>query len=152
MTKRLVALFALAGLACGGGGRTATPAPADPNAALAAFLVAVKGNNLERMGATWGTERGPAVEWMEPSELNKRLVVIQRYLAHSSSRVVEGPKAVPGRTDQRTFRVELTRQQCVRVLPVDLVRVRSGGWVVSDVHLEQAGRAVGPCADAGTGR
>lgn len=146
MTRRLVALFALVGLACGGGAKPSAPAPDDPNVALSSFLAAVKGRNLDRMGAFWGTERGPAVSWMEPVTLNQRLTVIQRYLAHTASRVIEGPMAVPGAPNQRTYRVELTREQCVRVIPFDLVRVRSGGWVVSDVHLEQAGRAVGPCA------
>jgi hypothetical protein len=140
----------LACLACGGSQGTTRPIPDNPNAALTGFLEAVKANDLERMGTLWGNERGPAANWMKADELNQRLTIMQRYLAHASSRVVEGPLTVPGRTDQRTYRVELTRQQCVRVQPIDVIRVRSGGWVVLDARLGDAARPVGPCAEQGT--
>lgn len=97
------------------------------------------------MSATWGDERGAAAAWMVPDELDKRLTVIQRYLDHSSYRVIEGPTPVTGRSDVVTFRVELRRGDCVHVQPIDLVRVRQGGWIVQDVHLEAARSPAAAC-------
>ncbi len=115
------------------------------------FLTAVRANDLSRMSNLWGTERGPAAQWMRPEQLRQRLTVIQRYLNHVGYRVVQGPVAVPGRDDLRTFQVELQRERCNRVVPIDIVRTRSGGWLVLDVHLEAAGNPVAACPPQGTG-
>src|SRR2546428_3148646 len=117
---RLAVLVALGLLACGGGSRT--PAPQSLPETLAQFMSAVKANDAKRMGALWGTERGPAADWMKAEELNQRVAVIQRYLNHAGYRVVEGPLSVPGQENQRSFRVELQRANgCNVVLPIDLV-------------------------------
>ena len=121
--------------------------PAD---ALAAFLDAVRQKDLNRMGQLWGSERGPAAGWMEATELNKRVSVIQTYLMHGSYRVVEGPMPVPGEARRMTFRVELRRDDCVHVQSIDVVRVDRGGWVVQDVHLGEARSPVQACP-TGTG-
>lgn len=150
MIRRLAVLITLGGLACGG----PPPAPPSPQAmseTLAQFLTAVKANDLDRMGRLWGTERGPATEWMNAAELKQRLTVIQKYLMHVGYRVVEGPLAVPAVADRRTFRVELQRQRCNRVLPIDLVHTKRGGWLVVDVHLENAGNPMAACPPQGSG-
>ncbi len=119
--------------------------PQSMNDALAQFFTAVKANDLAHMGHLWGTERGPAADWMKPDELKERLTVIQKYLAHVGYRVVEGPLPVPGRDNRRAYRVELQRERCNVVLPIDLVRSKHGGWLVYDVHLESAGNPAAPC-------
>jgi len=53
--------------------------------------------------------------------------------------------------DRRTNRVVMKRTTCNLVLPVDVVRIRSGGWLVYDVHLESAGSPGGRCQQVGTG-
>ena len=144
----------LATLLClGCGGRAAVPpAPQTINDTLAQFLEAVKANDLERMGQLWGTERGPAATSMAREVLTMRLTVIQKYLAHSGYRVIEGPVAPPdGNAARRTFRVELQREGCNTVLPIDLVRTASGGWLVFDVHLESAGNPAVRCQPDGAG-
>lgn len=103
------------------------------------------------MGQLWGTERGPASASMNADVLRRRLTVIQKYLAHSGHRVIEGPLAVPSRSDMRTFRVELQRDGCNHVLPIDVIRTRDGGWLVYDVHLESAGNPAARCQPARTG-
>src|SRR6266480_1262170 len=124
---RLTVLVALACLACGGGAGPET---------LAQFMSAVKDNNISRMGTLWGSERGPATNWMKSDQLRERLTVVQRYVDHAGYRVIEGPLAVPGHDNLKTFRVELQRQGgCTVVFPIDLVHTKSGGWVVNDVHL-----------------
>ena len=148
--RRLAVLITLGGLACGG----APPGPPSPQAmseTLAQFLTAVKANDLDRMGRLWGTERGPAAEWMNATELKQRLSVIQKYLVHAGYRVVQGPLAVTSVDNRRTFRVELQRERCNRVLPIDLVRTKRGGWLVFDVHLENAGNPMAACLPQGSG-
>jgi len=41
--------------------------------------------------------------------------------------------------------VELQRQNCNIVVPIDLVRTHTGGWIVKDPHLEAAGNPAKPC-------
>ena len=133
MRRRLTVLCALAGLACGGAPGPQTVSPQSMNQTLDQFFAAVKAGDLQRMGALWGTERGPANDWMKPEELRQRLLVMQRYLVHAGYRVVEGPLLVPGNSNERSFRVELQRVTgCNFVFPVDLVRAKSGSWLVND--------------------
>jgi hypothetical protein len=117
-------------------------------AAVNGFLAAVKANNLNRMGQLWGTDKGPAATTMESVELTQRLTVIQKYLDHSGYRVIEGPTAVPGNQRLRTFRVELQRSNCTRVVPIDIIFSRNGSWIVYDVHLEAAGNPALACPPA----
>jgi hypothetical protein len=150
LTRRLVPYLLAVLAACGGNPAPATPSPAAPADALAGFLDAVRQNDLSRMGQLWGSERGPAAGWMDPEELNKRVAVMQKYLAHSGYRVVEGPMPIPGESRRMSFRVELRRDDCVHVQAMDVVRVDPGGWVVQDVHLGEARSPVQACP-SGTG-
>jgi len=150
VTRRLIILAVLAGLACGG--QPSKPAPESPTASVEQFLAAVKANDLERMGRLWGTERGPAADWMDRQELYQRLTVIQKYLAHEGFRILEGPlQSATGQARIRGFRVELQRPRCTLVLPVDVVRTGSGGWLVQDVHLADAGNPAAACRPPGGG-
>lgn len=150
MTRRLVPYLLAVLAACGGNPAPATPSPATPADALAGFLDAVRQNDLSRMGQLWGSERGPAAGWMDSEELNKRVAVIQKYLAHGGYRVVEGPMPIPGESRRMAFRVELRRDDCLHVQAIDVVRVDGGGWVVQDVHLGEARSPVQACP-SGTG-
>ena len=149
--RRLPVCLLLLGAACGRGSALQTPAPQSVNAALEQFLSAVKANDQSRMGALWGTDRGPANQWMKSQELRQRLAVIQKYLEHVGYRIVEGPLTVPNRDDLRTYRVDLQRSGCNQVVPIDVIRTRSGGWLVYDVHLEAAGSPASRCQPAGSG-
>jgi hypothetical protein len=120
------------------------------NESVIQFLAAVKANDEKRMGQLWGTERGPAVGSMAEDKLHQRLTVIQKYLDHTGYRIIEGPLPVPGHDELRTFRVELQRENCNQVVPLDVVRTRSGGWLVYDVHLESTG-SPGRCPPPSTG-
>lgn len=147
MKRRLaLALFLLAGGgACGHNQGPGAPIPQSMNESITQFLAAVKSNDLTRMGQLWGTERGPAAGFMSADKLRERVTVIQKYLENGGYRIVEGPLLVPGRDELRTYRVELQRANCNQVMPIDVVRTRSGGWLVYDVHLESAGSPAGPC-------
>lgn len=151
MRHSIVLPLLLAGMAaCSHNAGPGTPVPQSMNESVTQFLAAVKANDLKRMGELWGTERGPASQSMNPEELRRRITVIQKYLDHTGYRVIEGPLLVAGRDELRTYRVELQRANCNQVLPIDVVRTRSGGWLVYDVHLEAA-TPNSRCQPAGTG-
>ncbi len=113
--RPLVVLLLLTVAACGG--RRTAPAPAaapvgnsTPAGAIEAFLAAVKARDLASMGQFWGTEKGSAREQMRAEELEKRLVIVQCKLDHTSWRFVDDrPRlGVGGRTgDKGEFTVEL---------------------------------------------
>ena len=148
--RRWTMLCAVIGVACGGGGRQQqAPVPATMNDAVDQFLAAVKSKDISRMGQLWGNARGPASEWMSDSVLYMRMSAVQHYLNASGYRVIEGPLGVPGRADRRLYRVELQRPECTHVQPIEIVQIRRGGWIVSDVHLESAATP-GTCARSGT--
>jgi hypothetical protein len=152
MRKAIMIPMLLAGVAaCGKNTGPSTPVPQSMNESVAQFLAAVKANDQSRMGTLWGTERGPASQSMDAQVLRQRLTVIQKYLDHTGYRIIEGPLMVPGRDELRTFRIELQRTGCNQVLPIDVIRTRSGGWLVYDVHLESAGSPTARCQPAGTG-
>ena len=151
VTRRLAVFLVVLSAACGGGSRPQTPIPQSMNASLEQFMAAVKANDLNRLGGLWGTERGPAAQWMDREKLRQRLTVIQKYMEHGGYRVIEGPLMVPARTDLRTYRVELQRNNCSQVVSIDVIRTRSGGWLVFDPHLESAGTPGGRCQAAATG-
>ena len=150
MTRRLAVYAMLVTLACGHA-RAAGPAPTSVSDALTLFLHAVKSRDLTAMGKVWGTERGAAVTWMKPQEMKERLTVIQKYLDHSGYRIVDGPSGDARTPDQQTFHVELQRQNCNVVVPIDLVRTHAGGWIVKDPHLEAAGNPGKPCPSQSPG-
>jgi hypothetical protein len=150
--RRLTGFLILLSGACGSpGGGLQTPVPQSMNASVDQFLAAVKANDLNRMGGLWGTQRGANDRRMDAQELHQRLAVIQKYLDHVGYRVVEGPLPVPGRTELRTYRVELQRATgCSQVVQIDVIRTGSGGWLVFDPHLESAGNPATRC-QSGTG-
>ena len=152
MTGRLALLLAAMLAGCRGQSTT-TLAPATAADVLARFLDAVRTNDIHDIGQLWGNGDGPAAGWMKADILNKRAVVMQKALAHSAYRVLDGPAPVSGRTDVMAFRVELRRQECVHVQPIDVVRTRQGRWVVYDVHVEELPGPLARCAaEQGTPR
>src|SRR5690348_13129944 len=87
MTRRLAVMAALAALGCGGHPASTTPIPATMDQALTQFLNGVKDNNKQQMGATWGTEKGPAAEWMSSKELDQRLTRSEEHTSELQSPV-----------------------------------------------------------------
>jgi hypothetical protein len=142
--SRPAVLVALSCLACGK--KPQPPAPQSLQQTLAAFMTAVKANDLDRMKNLWGSERGPASGYMDAEYLHRSLTVFQIYLNHTDYRVLEGPLPVQGKDRLRTFHVELQRPTgCRVVVPIDLVRANSGSWLVNDIHLEAAGNPAQAC-------
>lgn len=105
---------------------------AAPRLAVDAFLDAVRTEDIQAMGATWGTTRGPARETIERTELEKRAIILQCYLQHDSYRVIN---ELPGEAGRRVVRVELTRGSDKRSPSLHTVRGPGGRWYVENVEL-----------------
>lgn len=103
-----------------------------PRLAVDAFLDAVRTEDLQAMGATWGTVRGPARETIERTELEKRVIILQCYLQHDSYRVLS---EVPGDEGRRVVRVEITRGTQKRQPSLHTVQGPGGRWYVENVEL-----------------
>src|SRR4051812_9110185 len=71
--RRAGLMFALTlFLACGGRNSvSSSAAPSDPEAAVRAFLNAVKANSLIAMRDLWGSERGPAATFMNTQQVDQ---------------------------------------------------------------------------------
>jgi hypothetical protein len=134
--------------ACGGPSAT-VPAPVSPEAAVRSFLNAVKANSLSAMGETWGSSRGPAVQYMDRAELEQRLTVIRAFLEHDKFEILGFQTGVAPANDQkRVLRVRLTRKGCEPVVPFT-VTPYGGGWLVTDIDLSAAGNPQRPCQPGG---
>lgn len=143
ITRSVLLISILASTACGGKRVDLATLPPDPTAAVSGFLDAVKANDLARMGALWGSDRGPANDWMDPEERHMRLTVIQRTLVHDRYALQAG--LAPGRTArERVVRVQLTRGRCTPVVPFTVLELR-GRWIVSAIDLDAAGNPARQC-------
>lgn len=105
---------------------------AAPRLAVDAFLDAVRTEDLQAMGATWGTVNGPARESIERTELEKRVIILQCFLQHDSYRVLS---EVPGEAGRRVIRVELTRGNDKRQPALYTVQGPGGRWFVENVEI-----------------
>ena len=110
-------------------------------------MEAVNDTNLVVMGQLWGTASGPASRRMPRDELEKRLIIMQRYLANESFQVAAAQpgRVITERADQRFYSVRFVRSDgCAKSVPVTVVR-SGNGWLVSDIDLAQAGTPGRPC-------
>jgi hypothetical protein len=79
---------------------------ATPRLAVDAFMHAIHAKDLQAMGAVFGTDRGPARETMDRTELEKREIILACYFAHDNYRILGEDQ---GKEGHRDVRVELTR-------------------------------------------
>ena len=77
--------------ACGGSGAGSPPVRPQTTAATAvqSFMRAVADSNLAKMASLWGTGAGPASKTHQPSDYERRIVIMQSYLRNDDSRIVE---------------------------------------------------------------
>ena len=142
---------AVAWLAAACGRHASGVAPADPEAAIRAFLNAVHANSLRGMAEWWGTEKGPASQTMDHQELDKRLTVMRTFLVHDSFEFQPRNTLDATGTDQRVLDVRITRGACQPVVPFTVVRW-GNGWLVKSIDLAAAGNPARPCGPQGTAK
>ena len=109
-----------------------------PRLAVDAFLDAVRVEDIQAMGALFGTSRGALRDAISPSDrdaanqLEKRLIILQCYLAHDSYRILS---EAPGDGGSRMVRVELARGNERRQPALFAVEGPGGRWYIENVEL-----------------
>jgi hypothetical protein len=129
--------------ACGG----TAPAPVRPantaSAAVENFMRAVADSNLTAMAGLWGTARGPAAKTRQPSDYERRVVIMQTYLSHDDSRILsDSPDGSPAR---HAVQVQLRRQACTWTVPFTVIQLADGTWIVNQIDLTAAGNPSRAC-------
>lgn len=135
-------IVVLAAVACSSNaGISTAQTPAGPQAgaeaAVQQFLQAVADSNLVKMAEYWGTAKGPAAKTKQPSDYERRIVVMQAYLRNLPYRILSNTQDGT-MTDQRILQVGFTREGCETVVPVTVIQV-SSQWLVNSIDLEQVG-------------
>lgn len=128
------------------GGHTSAPGDAPPDASakqtISSFMRAVSDSNMTKIAELWGSSKGPASVTRQPSDYQRRIVLIQSYLRHDDYRITAD--AADG-NDNRTMQIELRRQACTWTVPFTVTRAGKAGWLVSNIDLTHAGNPVRPC-------
>ncbi len=130
--------------ACGGHSQAGSPAPA-PSAehAVQAFLGAVTDSNVAKMAQLWGSAKGPAAQTHEPSDYQRRIVVIQSYLRGARYRILSNDP-ITGDAVRRQLQVELSRDRCQKVVPFMVIET-AHGWIINSIDIGAAGSPGRPC-------
>jgi hypothetical protein len=131
--------------ACSGGGSPAGEVHPSNTASTAVqnFMRAVADSNLDAMASLWGTAKGPAARTKQPSDYQRRIVVMRSYLTHDDSRIIsDTPDASGARHD---VQVELRRQACTWTVPFSVIQLADKSWIVNQLDLAAAGNPARPC-------
>lgn len=113
----------------GGGAGTGATAP---RTAVDGFLAAVRSQDLQAMSGFWGSEKGPAREFLERDVLEKRELIMQCYLSHDRYKVLT---EMAGEKGLRVLRVSLSKGQITRETNFTTVQGPKSRWYVQEVDL-----------------
>lgn len=108
------------------------PGAPSPRLAVEQFLRAARAEDIQAMTAVWGTSRGPARETMERTELERRAIILQCFVAHESFRIVSEGPSEGGR---RVFVVSLVRGTLNRQTSFFTIAGPGQRWYVERVDL-----------------
>ena len=111
---------------------------ATPRAAVDAMLAAVRAQDLQALGAVWGDKRGSARSVMEAESgsrnatmdrdaYEKRVILLQCYLAHDQVRILTGPTT---KVDTVAFDLELRKGQARANLTAKTLQGPESRWYV----------------------
>lgn len=116
-----------------GMGSSLTGAPTARDAATM-FVSAANSQDLQAMGAVWGSEKGAARDNMDRIELDRRLIILQPCYAHDRAQVLDD--RIGTVVTQRLVRIQLTRANRTKTLEFKVVRGPSNRWYVEDSAYE----------------
>ena len=147
--RKVAGLFLLA--ACSGATRTAGTSGeltggAAPQIAVEQFLRAVNAKDLQAMSTVFGTNKGPARETMDRTELEKREIILACYFNHDSSRVIGESSGTQG---HREVRVELRKGNLTRQTTFYAIKGPGDRWYVDNMDIASVRDF---CGNPGTGR
>jgi hypothetical protein len=135
-------------VACGSGSRMGTGMTepvGNPEETISLFMAAVKAEDLAGMSRLWGTKDGPVVDRMDPVAAQRRLRLMQIYLAHDNYTAVLDDGQMFANTEREVhYKVTLSRKNCRPIVPFKLVKAGST-WLVENVNLSEAGNPAPSC-------
>lgn len=104
-----------------------------PRDAATMFMGAVKSQDLQAMGAIWGTEQGPARDHMERDVMDKRLILLQQCYDHDRAQILD--ERLGTSATERIIRVQVTRGNRTKTPEFKIVRGPSNRWYVGDTDF-----------------
>lgn len=116
----------------GGGGGNQMTGAASSHLAVEQFLAAARAQDLQAFSAIWGSERGPARDVVDRSQLEKRELTMMCYLTHDRFEISGDVTPKPGEHD---YTLELTRGTQTRETKMTTVQGPAERWYVLDVQL-----------------
>jgi hypothetical protein len=132
----LCAALALTTGACGA--RDASPSgdvgAASPEAAAERFMRAVAEDDVRTMALVFGTEAGPLIHRVDPTNAARRMRRLEGVLRHDGYTIL-GNEPIADRPDARMVTIDLRRAGRTYRVPFTTVRERSGRWLVEIVDL-----------------
>ncbi len=150
MSQRVLTLVATVLIAACSGAATSSAQTVSPQAgseaAVQGFLRAVADSNLDKMAELWGTSKGPAGTTRQPSDYERRILVMQAYLHGAGYRIISNARDGSS-DDRRVLQVEMNRGGCDKIVPFTTTRSRKG-WVVSAIDLDMLGSPGRQCGEA----
>jgi hypothetical protein len=105
---------------------------ATPQLAVDQFLVAVRNRDLQAMSTVFGTDKGPARETMDRTELEKREIILACYFNNDSYRRL-GEQS--GQAGHREVRVELRRGAQTRQSTFYTIKGPGDRWYVDNMDI-----------------
>jgi hypothetical protein len=133
--KKLVIALAVVLAACssrGGGPSGSQTGAASPEAAVNAYMAAMKSRDLQAMSAVWGTARGSVRETMPRDQMEKSGTIVMGLMCPDEFRVLNN---VAGDGGRRQLRGQMKRGE--RTIDVTFITVQgpASRWYVEDVPL-----------------
>jgi hypothetical protein len=105
---------------------------ATPQLAVDQFLVAVRNRDLQAMSTVFGTNRGPARETMDRTELEKREIILACYFNNDSYRIL-GEQS--GQDDHREVRAEIRRGAQARQTTFYAIKGPGDRWYIDNMDI-----------------
>lgn len=146
MTLRSIPVLLLVVAACAGGIANPT-ANRTPEAVVQSFLAAARAGNDTLMATFWGGPKGPAAKTKQPSDYEKRIEIMRKYLANDST-VVVGRGNVVSQPQQVMVTVRIYRGKCQNLVPF-IAGPWKDVWLIQNVDVTNAGNPARPCDDQG---
>ena len=114
-------------------GSSLTGAPTARDAATM-FVSAAQSQDLQAMGAVWGSAQGAARDNMDREQLDRRLIILQPCYAHDRAQVLD--EQLGTSATERLVRIQLTRGNRTKTLEFKVVRGPSNRWYVENAAYE----------------
>ena len=131
------ALLAIIAAACSRNpsmGSSMTGAPSARDAATM-FVNAAKAQDLQAMGAVWGSTQGASRDNMDREQLDRRLIILQPCYVSDRMQILE--ESMGAAPTERRIRLQLTRGSRTKNIEFKAVRGPSNRWYVEDVDYEE---------------